>query len=58
MATTVTAPASLGHAPRFGMGWVTWRQHRAAIGPIDHWVVRHKPFRLVCALRNAGVMSC
>ena len=33
MATTAHPAASLGHrsAPRFGMGWVTWRQHRAAL---------------------------
>ena len=31
MATTAHPPASLGPAPRFGMGWVTWRQHRAAL---------------------------
>ncbi len=31
MATTAHPPASLGSAPRFGMGWVTWRQHRAAL---------------------------
>jgi ABC-2 family transporter len=31
MATTAHPPASIGSAPRFGMGWVTWRQHRAAL---------------------------
>jgi hypothetical protein len=33
MATTAQPPASLGRGPaaRFGMGWVTWRQHRAAL---------------------------
>jgi hypothetical protein len=31
MATTARPLAALGSAPRFGMGWVTWRQHRAAL---------------------------
>jgi hypothetical protein len=25
------APPGRGSAPRFGMAWVTWRQHRAAL---------------------------
>ena len=33
MATTAQPPASprRGSAPRFGMAWVTWRQHRAGL---------------------------
>ena len=31
MGTIAHRAAPLGHAPRFGMGWVTWRQHRAAL---------------------------
>ena len=31
MTTAAHSPAGLGQAPRFGMGWVTWRQHRASL---------------------------
>jgi hypothetical protein len=64
MATSTHPPTVLSPAPRFGLAWVTWRQHRAAlIGACavlgaDLAYMLFTGLRMRSALASLGLNSC